>query len=180
MAMSATDSGYRYVERFSLPVLVARAVVVDFDSALRIKRVRSETQIGPRTARTDIRYVDGRAEGTATAVSAGSGAPVPIDTFLPPDAFDGMALFPVILSRPWRVGLVDTLTIWDSDERSVTRQLLRVTGTERVQTPAGDFDAFRAELTTTQLPVTLWVSIARPHRLLRTASVSGETVLVRR
>ena len=77
------------------------------------------------------------------------------------------------------MGQVDTLTIWDTDELSITRQTLRITGTERVETPAGAVEALRGELSTTQLPVTLWLSASAPHRLLKVSSANGETVLVR-
>ena len=176
LSMIETDSGYRYVERLSLPPIF-RLVEVDMDAALHIRRARSETRVGSRIGRSDVRYVHGRAQGTATPLMGRSA--VAIDTLLPPGAFDGVALYPMVLSRRWQVGQVDTLTIWDTDELSITRQTFRITGAERVRVPAGEFDALRAELSTTQLPVTLWLSAAVPHRLLKVTSANGESVLVR-
>ena len=170
-------AGYRYTSHFAFGAAMERRTEVDFDSTLRVVRAASEWRVGNRAGRGELHYTAGRVRG-AVSPFGGAAGPVALDTVLPVRAVDGLALYPLLLSRTWAVGRADTLDLFDSDESGVTRQTLRVVSAEEVAVGAARVPALRGELSTTQLPVTLWVSAARPHRLLRVRSASGESVLV--
>jgi len=173
-----TDTGYRYIERTVIPRVMRREVVVDFDRSLRVLHAQSTGSIGDRPIRSFVVYDGRRARGSAQPLQAQSAAAVRIDTVLPVRAFDGLALYPVLLSRRWRIGDVDTLFLFDTDELSVTRQTARATRREPLTLSTGSIATLRVELSTTQLPVTLWLSEKAPHRLLKIASANGETIRV--
>jgi hypothetical protein len=179
LSLKRTSTGYRYSEHLSLRPLMTREVVVDFDAAFRITCSNSQTTFGDQRFSSALKFRDGRARGYVFPLEGVPGKQVPVDTALPPGTIDGLALFPIILNGPWRIGLSDTVIVFDSDEVNITRQVLRVVAVEEVSVPAGRFRALRGELSTTQLPVTLWVTEARPHRLLKIASANGETVRAR-
>lgn len=173
-----TNFGYKYTESWSFPSVLTMTFVVEFDSSLNVLRSRSFGYVGRRRMASDIEYQGQRATGRATSISSPTGAAVPIDTVLPPGAFDGSALYVMLFSQPWTVGKSATLTLFDTDELNITKQSFRVVAREEIQLPAGKRMALRADLTTTQQPVTIWFSEARPHRLLKVASATGETVRI--
>jgi hypothetical protein len=174
-----TATGYRYSTAFSLGPTFHRQAEVDFDSGLRVTRARKTTQMGTQRGEADVSYAGQHARGTVVPLEAGSPGPVSVDTLLPEGAFDALALYPMILSRQWTAGQQDTLLLFDTDELSLTRQSFRVVSTETLTLRGVAVSALRAELSTTQLPVTLWLSAAYPHRLLQIGSTNGTTVLVR-
>ncbi|MCL4865654.1 MAG: hypothetical protein KJZ47_07150, partial [Gemmatimonadales bacterium] len=59
---------------------------------------------------------------------------------------------------------------------------LEVTGTETITVPAGSFEVFRAELTGGPSPVTVFVTTAAPHHVVKVAPAGApiEIVLVKR
>jgi hypothetical protein len=156
-----------------------RNVRIELGPAMEVLRVTSDGREFGQATSSDIRYDNGHALGKAVRASEQGPQPVAVDTLLPPGAFDGRALFPRILSRVWAVGQTENLVLFDLDEGNITTQTLRVVAEERLQVPAGTFEALKVELSTTQLPVTLWITKASPHRLLKLGSANGETVLVR-
>lgn len=177
-SLQRVDNGYRYVERIIIPGVMRREVVVEFDRSLQVRRAQSTGAIGDRPIMSSVVYEGRRARGSARPLQGRSTAPIRIDTVLPAQAFDGLAVYPVLLSRRWEVGTVDTLLLFDTDELSVTRQTARAIAREAVSLPAGPIAALKVELSTTQLPVTLWVTAKPPHRLLKISSANGETIRV--
>jgi hypothetical protein len=175
---SRAGTGYRYVSEFHIGPAFSQHFEVNLDTQLRVLRARSESRIGQQRGMSDVTYTGHRARGEAVPTQGSSPKKVLIDTILPAGAFDGLALYPIILGRHWQVGDVDTLTIFDTDENFLSRQTIRVTRSEVVQAAGVSSQALRVELSTTQLPVTLWLSVAVPHRLLKVASANGETTLV--
>jgi hypothetical protein len=179
-SLQRVDNGYRYRERTVIPGVMRREVTVELDDSLHVRRAESSGVLGDRPIMSSVVYDRHHARGSTTPLQARTTTPVRIDTVLPAAAFDGFALYPVLLSRPWKVGVADTLLLFDTDELSVTRQTARATAREKVVFPAETIDALRIELSTTQLPVTLWVTEKAPHRLLKIASANGETIRVSR
>jgi hypothetical protein len=173
-----TATGYRYTSAFSTGTF-QRELQVDFDSSLHVTRARHTTTLGRERGEADVAYAGLHARGHAVPLQASARGPVAIDTDLPAGAFDGLALYPMLLSRRWSVGQEDTLVLFDTDELSVSRQQFRVAAAETLALGGASMRALRAELSTTQLPVTLWLSEAYPHRLLRMRSGNGVSELVR-
>lgn len=174
-----TSSGYRYVNQIRIGALLLLQFDVQLNRLLQPLAVASQTQMGAQSGASDVRYHGQRARGTARSINGGDRRAVSIDTVLPAGAFDGHALYPVLLSRPWSVGRTERLTVFDTDERSVTVQTARAIREELIDAGGRKQTALRIELSTTQLPVTLWVSARAPFRLLRVTSANGTTTLER-
>ena len=174
-----TANGYRYVSQIVIGALFRSRYDVQLDRLLQPVSVESETTMGGQSGASAMRYERQRARGSARSADAGNRRAAPIDTQLPSGAFDGHALYPVLLSKPWMVGRTERLTVFDTDERSLTVQTARAVRMELIDAGGRKQRALRIELSTTQLPVTLWISERAPFRLLRINSANGSTMLVR-
>ena len=171
--LTRTRTGYEYRDYTDIPTMLRRTTTVQFDSALNVTRVHSEGIFGQRKIESDVRYDGLHASGRAIPIQTASIAVQRIDTVLPQGAFDGLALYPLLLCRAGTVGSVTTVTLFDTDELKISRQTFRVVAREKLALPSGVQPALRAELSTTQLPVTIWFTEAQPHRLLKVASANG-------
>ena len=181
-AMEKTDSGFRYIERFSLGLAKNWSSAVVLDSQLRPIRGHSDGVLLGHSIDGDVRYVAGRAVGFLTQPTDSGPNRVRIDTVLPTNTVDGNALMGLILTLDWHLGATYTLNIFDPDQASISTQMLRVTAEELITVPAGKRDVFRADLTAaeadTEAAVRIWVTAAKPHRIVKIASAGDDLVTV--
>jgi len=181
-AMEKTDSGFRCIERFSLGLAKNWSSEVVLDSQLRPIRGHSDGVLLGHSIGGDVRYVAGRATGLLTQYTDSGARRVRIDTVLPTNATDGNALMGLILTLDWHLGATYTLTIFDPDQASISTQMLRVTAEELITVPAGKRDVFRADLTAAEADseavVRIWVTAAKPHRIVKIASTGDDLVTV--
>ncbi len=181
-AMEKTDSGFRYIERFSLGLAKNWSAEVVLDSQLRPIRGHSDGALLGHSIDGDVRYVAGRAIGFLTQPTDSGPNRVRIDTVLPTNTVDGNALMGLILTLDWHLGATYALTIFDPDQASISTQMLRVTAEELITVPAGKRDVFRADLTAAEADseavVRIWVTAAKPHRIVKIASTGDDLVTV--
>jgi hypothetical protein len=127
---------------------------------------------------------NGRATGTAVGPQPPAGAmgTVNVDVAVPEGTTDDNAIGAVVGALPWAPGASWTLNVLSSGTGEVRQLTLTVTGTETVTVPAGAFEAFRAELTGGPAPVTMFVTTAAPHHVVKyaPAGLPLEIVLVGR
>lgn len=173
------EGGFRYTERTFLTNAMWRTSTVRFDENLRVQHVSwAGEQFGTETG-GELEYDGPRVSGIVRTIQDGAPEEIQLDTVLPSGGFDGRALMALLPTLEWTPGVAYSLVLFDSDDASSSRQVLRVVETEMIDVQAGEFLAVRGELSTTQLPVTIWVTRDRPHRVLKMASGNGETVLIR-
>ena len=104
-----------------------------------------------------------------------------VDAALPAGAIDDNAVQAIVPALKWSPAAKFTFNIFTASKNAVRPATLAVTGTEKVTVPAGTFDAYRAELTGGDQPVTMYVTSAAPYRVVKIA-VAGtplEIVLVK-
>jgi hypothetical protein len=178
-AMVRHAGGFRYVEEEGNGHVWTKALEVLLDSALEVRSSRSAGRFFGRTVASNVTYAGRRARGAADASLPEAGRlRMPVDTLLPPDAFDALALHALLPLLDWKAGTAYLLPVFDAAESSITYQVLRIGEAERIETPAGAFDALPAELTTTGRPLRLWVTRTSPHRLVRVDSDDGRLRMV--
>jgi hypothetical protein len=182
-AMERTATGYSYQEAFALKDFGDRQLRVDFDGNLAPVSSRSTGSTFGRPSGHDLTYQGRTARGQRIPQgpsSSPAAEPVPVEATLAPGVIDGNALMGLLPSLAWKPGLVYSIAIYDVDEDRTTTQELRLGSVESLVVPAGRFEAIGADLTTTQAPVRIWVTAARPHRLLKISAAGGAfaTVLV--
>ena len=63
------------------------------------------------------------------------------------------------------------MAVFQSGKGTATTLSITVSGEESVKVPAGTFDAWKAEVTGGEAPITVWVERAGAQRLLKLALV---------
>jgi hypothetical protein len=178
--LARTDSGFVFTDDFALTGMMSSSTRLQLRRELSPTAVESKGTLFGTPIGESVRYQGRRAKGWATEIGADAPKRVEVDTVLPAGTIDGNALMLQLTTLEWREGISHVLSIFDAGERSITNQTLRVGAAEEVDTPAGRFRAFHAELTTTQVTVHLWYTVDAPHRLIRSEDAGGmiRTLLV--
>jgi hypothetical protein len=179
LEMRNDPDGFIFSESIKLLPYASRDVRIWLTPSLEVRKVElSGLELGHETS-ADLTYGANHVAGRIRRVRNGQLVEAALDQQLPAGAFDGTALLGLLPTVDWRMRRDYRLVIFDTDEGSTTEQVLRVVRKETVKVPAGKFKAFRGELTTTQLPVKIWVTQSEPRRILKMSSAKGLTVLVR-
>lgn len=186
-ALERTATGFLYTERMSLGSANHGSAEVLLDSQLKPTRAHDSTVVLGKSLGSDVHYRGQHATGVAWLYTDSGPRKTSIDTVLPTGAFDGRALMGLVLTLDWHPGAQYTLTMFDTDQGIIT-QRLTVIGEEHITIPSGTRNVFRADLsdltdaTSTQAPVSMWVTVTRPHRIVKVGGVIGDvdvsTVLV--
>ena len=153
-----------------------RRVSIAFDQSLAVQRAGDESHILGVGTGSDLTYVGQHAQGTVRGRGPGGVRTHDIDTVFAAGTISSLALLALLPTIDWRPDGAYAVSIYDTDELSATTQTLRVVAREQVTVPAGTFDAYRAELSTTQLPLLLWYTRSAPHRLVKLANTDGSIV----
>jgi hypothetical protein len=159
------DNGFRYEETTSVGPTTQRTVV-ELDPAGAVRSVAQRGTANGTEMRIDLQYGGGRVSGQALTPLSG-GREVAIDRDLAAGTIDDNALQAILPTLRWSRGAEWVLPVFSSGKGTVTQQTLRVTGVERVVVPAGEFSAYRAELSGGERPVVFWVSDQAPHPVVR-------------
>jgi len=146
--------------------------------------VSQRGQMQGRETSIEVTVSGGRATGKATtpAPPAGDLTTTDIDLTLPPGALDDNVLTAVAGAFRWAPGATWTVPVFASGQGEMRQVTVTVTGTESVTVPAGTFEAYRVELTGGSSPVTIFVTTAAPHHVVKIAPAGQpvEFVLVAR
>ena len=184
-ALERTATGFLYIERMSLGSANHGSAEVLLDSQLRPTRAQDSTVVFGKSLGSDVHYSGQHATGVAWVYTDSGPRKTPIDTVLPTGAFDGRALMGLVLTLDWHPGAQYALTMFETDQGMIT-QRLTVIDEEHITIPSGSRNVFRADLSdltdpaTTQAPVSIWVTVTKPHRIVKVGGVTGDftTVLV--
>lgn len=182
-AMERTATGFLFTDRFSLGPANNGNTEVLLDSQLKPTRVRSTGLTLGMSSNADVHYAGQRATGFESRFTRSGPTRISIDTVLPSGSFDNLALMELILTLDWHAGAQYALTMFYTDEGSITTQRLTVVGEEHITIPIGSRSVFRADMTdltdtTTEAAVSIWVTTTKPHRIVKVRSAIEETVLV--
>jgi hypothetical protein len=172
-------NGYRYTEYNTFPGVTTMTVNVDLDSSLAVLHATANGVSAGRRFATDVVYRGQRALGQVRPIKGDTPYDVPVDTVLPPGAFDALAAYPVLLSREWKVGQTGTYSWFDTDAMEVSTHTVRILGVETLRLPGGPQRALRAQISEPPDPLTIWFTEARPHRLLKIVTNKSESVRIR-
>ncbi len=183
--VSRTASGIQVVEETSIPLGgVQQRTEVALDAAGELRSVTQTGQMAGNATSINIAVANGRATGKAVTPQppAGALATVDVDVALPPGTLDDNTLTALSPALAWAPGATFSLSVLSSGSGTIKTVTLAVTGTEQVTLPSGAVEAFRVEMTGGDAPVTLFVTTAAPHHVVKVAPAGApiEIVLVRR
>jgi hypothetical protein len=140
-----------------------------FTAALVMQEIHQTGTQGGQQAKIDVSYAGGRAKGKATTPSATGPKTVDVDAEMPAGAMDDTGIQPLVAAMRWAPGAKITVPVFASGKGTLVQYTLAVTGQEKVKVAAGEFDAFKVEMTGGEAPITLWVTSAKPHRVVKLA-----------
>lgn len=169
--LEKTADGWRYVEDTRLGGFVAQTTTLDLDASGAMKAVKQTGKVQGQDAAIDVSYAGGRAKGTASAPDPQTGRikRITLDTALVAGTLDDNAVQALIPAFRWAPGAKWTFNVLSAGQGEIKPWTLAVTGTEQVTVGTSPVEAYKAELSGPSVPLTLWVSTAKPHLLLKLA-----------
>ena len=170
---------WTYTERTQIAAIVQQSTEVRFTSALEMQSVHQTGRQAGQDTKIDVIYSAGRAKGVAITPAQGGPKTVNVDAALPPGTIDDNLLTPVIPALKWAPGAKLAVPVFMSGKGATGAIMLVVTGEESVKVLAGTFDAFKAEVTGGDAPITIWVEKGNSHRLLKLA-LAGQPIEIQR
>jgi hypothetical protein len=176
--LERTPQGFRYVERTLIGPVIDQTSELTFTAAGAMQAIRQTGKVQGMDTKVDVTYANGRAKGSATTPGPQGIKTVAVDTTVPAGAIDDNAVAALVPAMKWAPGATFTLDVFASGQGTLTRQTLTVAGTESVTVPAGTFQAYRVEVTGGQQPVTMFVTTAAPHRLVKLSPAGAPVELV--
>ena len=157
-----------YTERTSLGPQLNQTTRLVFDSTGRMRRLDQTGKVRGHDTKIALAYGGGRVKGQAQVLdSIGRPRTLAVDTTLAPGTIDDNALVALLPTLPWALNTRWTIPVFGSGENRLRNVTLTAADIEQVRTPAGDFEAFRADLEGASQAVSFYVTTQAPHRLVR-------------
>lgn len=176
-----TADGLHYVEDTRLGGFVVQTTTLEMDPTGAMKSVKQVGKVQGQDVAIDVAYAGGRAKGTASSPDPRSGQikKLTIDTVLTEGTIDDNAVQALIPAFKWRPDGKWTFNVLSAGQGEIKPWTLAVSGVETLTIGDKPVEAYKAELTGPAAPLTLWVSTAKPHTLLKIAIVGQPLEFVR-
>jgi hypothetical protein len=169
-----------YVEETAIaPVGFRQRTVVRMDPASLATRTVDQSGGGAgQKLEIHLVYAGGRVKGRAETPDPRAGAPkvVEVDTALAEGTLDINAFQPLVVALPLAEGATFTIGAFEASQNAVRTLSVKVTGTEQVTVPAGQFAVFRVEVTGGSQPLVFYVTREPPRRLVK-LEIVGQPVV---
>ncbi len=157
--LAKVAGGWKYTETTTIAMAgMQQSTTLTFSDALEMQEVHQTGMQGGQAAKIDVSYAGGRAKGSATTPSQTGPKTVAVDAEMPKGAIDDNAILPMIGLLKWASGAKIPVAVFQSGKGTVAQWTLSVTGEEKVKVAAGEFDAWKVEMSGGEAPITLWVS----------------------
>jgi zinc protease len=177
-----TADGFRYIEDTRLGGgFVVQTTTLEIDPAGAMKSIRQVGKVQGQDAAIDVVYSGGRAKGTSSSPDPQSGQikKLTIDTVLTDGTLDDNAVQALIPAIKWQPDGKWTFNVLSAGQGEIKPWTIAVSGVEPVTIGGKPVEAYKAELSGPAAPLTLWVSTAKPHSLLKIAIVGQPLEFVR-
>ncbi len=163
-----------YTEVTTLGPQLNQQTRVVFDTAGRMRQLEQTGKVRGQDTKIQLAYAAGRVKGRAAVLdSLGKPATFAIDTTVAPGIVDDNALVALLPTLPWALNTRWTIPVFGSGDKKVRNVRLTVANIESVTTPAGTFEAYRADLEGGSQAVSFYVTTQAPHRLVRVSLVGS-------
>lgn len=166
-SLSRTSQGFVYRSSMALGPIMSQSVESSFGADLKPISTKGAGKVQGQDLVVDVAYANGRVKGSGTTPGPAGMKTVAIDTTVAPGVLDDNMITAIIPGLPWSPTAKFNVTALDASSGTFNNLTLAVTGTETLTVPAGTFATYRVELTGQQQPLTLYVTTATPHRLVK-------------
>ena len=160
--------GWKYTETTAIPMAgMQQSTTLTFSDAIEMQELHQVGSQGGQAAKIDIVYAAGRAKGKATTPAQGGPKTIDVDAEMPKGAIDDNAMQPLMAAMKWGANAKIPFAVLQSGKGALMQAVLTVTGEEKVKVAAGEFDAWKVELSGGEAPLTFWVQKGSPSRILK-------------
>ena len=175
--LEVLPDGFRYSEKVSLGGFIDQTTTLEMDKSGMMRSVTQSGKSMGQEVAIDVKYENGRAKGTARTPDPATRQvkSVTIDTTLAPGTVDDNAVQALIPAFKWAPGAKWTFNVMSAGQGEIKPWSLAVTATESITIGGKPVEAYRAELTGGASPITLWISTARPHQLIK-IGIAGQPI----
>ncbi|MFZ5623900.1 MAG: insulinase family protein [Gemmatimonadota bacterium] len=163
----ATEGGFKYVEDASIGGFAQQTSELMLGPRAEPVSLKQTGKIQGQDIGLDVAFVGGRARGKGTTMTAQGPKPVDYDIDFPAGTIDDNSILALAPALKWAPGAKFDLAVLVTGKGAIQPHVLAVTGEDKVTVPAGTFDVYRAELTGGEQPLTLFVTRAAPHRVVK-------------
>lgn len=183
-SLERTAEGFTYRESVRIATFVEQdtEVLIGADGSFRSGTQRGKVQGAESTV--DLTVASGRITGRVVVPETpmGPARTVDVDTTFAPGTQESNTLGALLPALPWAAGANWSFPVFNPTESTIGTVTIAVTGTETVEVPAGSFEVYRVEMASEGTVMTLFVTTAAPHTVVKMAPVGQpvEFVLVRR
>jgi hypothetical protein len=180
--LEKTAEGFRYTEDTHIGGgFIVQTTVLEMDAAGAMKSVRQTGKVQGQDAAIDVVYAGGRAKGTAAAPDPKTGQikKITVDTALTAGTVDDNAVQALVPALPWRRDAKWTFNVLSAGQGEIKPWTVTVSDVETVTVGGKPVEAFKADLIGPAAPLTMWVTTAAPHLLVKLAIVGQPLEFVR-
>lgn len=163
------EHGFRVVDDVEIGSIMTQHTEIELAPDGSLQATRQRGRVRGEDARIDISYAGGRATGSATIPSLTGSTTIAIDTAVAPGTVDDNLITALLPLLDWSDDASFTLPVFRSGKGYVDSITFAAKGIETVALAAGMFEAYRVEMSGGLPPVVMYVTTARPHRLVRIA-----------
>ena len=167
LTMERAGSGWAVGDAITIEGMVTQGSTVMLDAALHEVSLRQEGKMMGRDMKIALDFAGGRVRGSATTPSSGPTGTIQIDTAMIAGLVDDNAVTPLLAAVRYRDSLDISFPVMASGKGTVSQQRIRVTGTETVTVPAGQFDTWKVELQADRSRVYAFVTRSAPYRIVK-------------
>ncbi|MFN0179762.1 MAG: insulinase family protein [Gemmatimonadales bacterium] len=172
-------AGFRYTEHSNIGGFVEQTTTVDFDRDGGVTAVKQDGKVQGQPTSIEVSYAAGRVRGSANTVSPEGAKSVTVDTVVAAGTIDDNAIQPLLPALPWTPTASWSFAVFSAGQNESRVTTLRVVGTEAVKLDSGTVDSYKIEWSGGWQPATFWVSVAKPHRLVKIGITNTPVEIVR-
>lgn len=167
-----------YTERTQLGQALDQTTTLTFDTAGRMRHLDQAGVVRGQNTRIRLAYAGGRVVGEVQVIGASGPERFTVDTGVAPGMLDDNAVQAILPLLPWAPNTRWTFQVFVSGENTVRTLTLTAADITQVNTPAGAFECYRADLEGGQQRVSFFVTTARPHRVVRVELANSPVVFI--
>jgi hypothetical protein len=177
--LEKTADVLRYVEQSQIGPVLQQQTEVTMGPSGDVRTVTQSGKVQGQDMKIDIAVADGHASGSSTTPGPQGMKTVTVDTDVPSGVIDDNGLTALLPALPWSADASWSFPVLSSGEGTVKTYTLKVAGTESVTVPAGTAETYKVEMSGGQQPVTMYITTAAPHQVMKITVAGAPIEIVR-
>lgn len=177
--LTKTADGFQYVEESQIGPILTQRTEVTLSGTGALRTIAQSGKVQGQDMKIDVTVADGHATGSATTPGPQGMRNITVDTDVPDGIIDDNGLTALLPALPWSADASWSFSVLSSGEGTVKTYTLKVTGTESVTVPAGTVETYKVEMSGGQQPVTMYITTAAPHQVMKITVAGAPIEIVR-